>query len=231
MDSGLAESGSAAPGGDLRLHLGCGPHIVSGWQNLDKSPSVLLAAWPRVRSALRTIGLLTAVQRAGFPRGIIYADASKHIPYADESVSYIYTSHMLEHLSDWQARNLVSECARVLVPGGVVRIATPDLATLVDSYHRRDFSHRKTQELPGRAFMSELGTFVEREGTAGQRLLWRVFSAAPHQWLYDAESLAALLEENGLAHAVERSFREGRVPELEILETRPRSLFMEASKP
>jgi SAM-dependent methyltransferase len=46
----------------------------------------------------------------------------------------VYHSHMLEHLPGWQAEPFMAECARVLKPGGVLRVAIPDLETICRLY-------------------------------------------------------------------------------------------------
>lgn len=51
--------------------------------------------------------------------------------FADASITEIYASHVLEHLS--HNREFVAalrECHRVLVPGGILRISVPDMDTL-----------------------------------------------------------------------------------------------------
>lgn len=220
-----------APNGELRLHLGCGPDIVPGWENLDKSPSVLLAKFPRVRAALFRARIINEQQAQGFPEGAIHVDLAKGIPYPDESARYAYTAHMIEHLSRWQGLRVMRECLRVLSPGGTVRVVTPNLRDLVDSYLNHDFPPQHQMETAADSFMSELQTFREIEGSRSRQLLWRLTSGVPHQWMYDQESLMSLLREAGFPDPVVRTYREGLVPDLDKLEHRPRSIFVEATKP
>jgi predicted SAM-dependent methyltransferase len=51
------------------------------------------------------------------------------LPFAAESVTLIYSEHMLEHLPAHTGARVLREAYRVLAPGGVLRIATPDLET------------------------------------------------------------------------------------------------------
>jgi hypothetical protein len=51
-----------------------------------------------------------------------------------------------------------------------------------------------------------------------------------HHWMYNEVSLATLLERNGFAHVERRKFREGLCPDLQLIEVREESLFLEAVK-
>jgi hypothetical protein len=82
---------------------------------------------------------------------------------------------------------------------------------------------------PADSFMQQLETHRDVEGSRAQQLI-RKFVFAPHQWLYDQDSLALLFTEAGFDNPVVRGFREGGVPDLEQLEHRPGSLFMEATR-
>jgi predicted SAM-dependent methyltransferase len=214
-------------GGDLKLHLGCGSTVVDGWENIDKSPNVHLARMPRLRAALARVRVLTEEQAtAFFPAGIVRADVRKGIPYPDNSARFVYSSHMIEHLSRWQALELLGECRRVLAPGGVIRIATPDLAQLVDEYRAGETGRDPTA---ADSFMRQLETFREAPGSLVQKLVRRL-ATAPHQWLYDETSLSHLLAEAGFVEPTHYEHHEGDFPDLEQLEIRPGSLIMQARR-
>lgn len=219
---------SAAPLTGLRLHLGCGSTVVPGWENIDKSPSVVLARVPALRRTLAAAGVLTADQaNARFPPGIIRADVRRGLAYGDGVASFVYSSHMIEHMARSQGLQLVRECCRVLEPGGMLRLATPDLSAMVESYGQ---GWSRAGEPAADAFMGGLGHFVEQPGSRLGGVLRRLFTA-PHQWLYDAESLTRLLEEGGFVDVAERDFRESALPDIDLLEERLGSLFVEARRP
>jgi predicted SAM-dependent methyltransferase len=218
---------NAAPS-DLKLHLGCGSTVVPGWENLDKSPSITLGRVPGLRRTLAAARVLTPAQaKAAFPAGIVRADVRRGLPYPNGSARYVYSSHMIEHLARWQGLALVRECARVLQPGGFLRLATPDLALIVEDYgrHRGDGDGAAADR-----FMSDLGTFAERPGRRLATALQRLFTA-PHQWLYDANSLTQLLREGGFVDVEARGFRESQLPDIDLLEHRDGSLFVEGRRP
>lgn len=82
---------------DIKLHLGCGKRFIPGWVHID---------------------------RAYFEH-IDYFDITK-LPYEDNSVSIIYNSHLIAYFDREEIKSLLKEWYRVLKPGGVLRIATPD---------------------------------------------------------------------------------------------------------
>jgi predicted SAM-dependent methyltransferase len=189
---------------------------------------VLLARVPGLRPVLAAARVLNADQAgAVFPPGIVHADVRGGLTYPDASAAYVYSSHMIEHMARWQGLALVRECFRVLAPGGMLRFATPDLAQVIERYRQ---GRSRADEPAADTLMGGLGHFVEQPGPKLAAILRRLFTA-PHQWLYDGESLTLLLREAGFADVTTRGFRESSLPDIELLEERRDSLFVEARRP
>lgn len=68
----------------------------------------------------------------------IYLDATKKFPFDDAVFNYVYSEHMIEHISREAGEFMLQECYRVLKQGGRIRIATPDLAKIVNLYALRE---------------------------------------------------------------------------------------------
>jgi len=49
------------------------------------------------------------------------------LPFEDNSMDVVYSSHFLEHLSQEQADFVLKESQRVLKKDGIIRIVVPDL--------------------------------------------------------------------------------------------------------
>ncbi len=65
-------------------------------------------------------------------------DARTVLPFADDSQSIIYSSHMIEHLDEATLARVLSECRRILKPGGRIRLETPDAERILELYRSND---------------------------------------------------------------------------------------------
>jgi len=66
-------------------------------------------------------------------------DARGGLPYSERTVDGVYSEHFFEHLTQTEGLGFLRECRRVLKPGGVVRIAMPDLDELIRRYTSEDW--------------------------------------------------------------------------------------------
>jgi len=91
------------------LNIGCGATHHPSWVNIDMAPPTL---------------------------GVRYVNILKGLPFADNSFSYAYSSHVLEHLTPVDADKFLLECRRVLAPNGILRLVVPDLEGIAREYIR-----------------------------------------------------------------------------------------------
>jgi SAM-dependent methyltransferase len=63
-------------------------------------------------------------------------DLTKPLPYEDESVDAIYSSHVIEHFSRAEWEDIRKDWARVIKPGGTIEIRCPDIYRLCADYHK-----------------------------------------------------------------------------------------------
>lgn len=59
--------------------------------------------------------------------GDIPIDITHHFPIRDESINTIFSSHLIEHIHQFQIDKFLSECYRVLSKDGILITATPSL--------------------------------------------------------------------------------------------------------
>jgi len=89
------------------VNIGCGNVFHLNWINLD-----LISCSPNV----------------------ISWDFRYGIPYNSGDISVCYSSHLIEHLMQVEAKKLVNECFRVLKSSGIIRLVVPDLEAIARNY-------------------------------------------------------------------------------------------------
>ena len=96
----------------VALNLACGVYFISNsdWVNVD---------WEANSPEVQQMNL------------------SKPLRFESEKFDFVYTSHFIEHINYLQAEMLLEECYRVLSPGGVIRIITPDFEKICREYLRQ----------------------------------------------------------------------------------------------
>ena len=90
------------------LNLGCGAHYHRDWVNVDF--------------------------RLNSPEVMPYNLLGRSLPFRSDVFDAVYHSHLLEHFPKRYAPIFLQECFRVLKPGGVIRIAVPDLERIAQLY-------------------------------------------------------------------------------------------------
>jgi predicted SAM-dependent methyltransferase len=181
------------PASDLRLNLGCGPQTLTGWINVD------IARGPEID---------------------VVWDLRKSLPFKNESCAVIFCEHMIEHLSRSDAETFLSECYRVLQPGGVIRLSTPDAERFLRSYAGDGEFLRHT-------------AFPEKIETSLDRINQMMRENGQHLWVYDRDSLALALKRAGFSSVIEQGFGESKDPRLRDLDAQGRafeSLYIEGVK-
>ena len=64
----------------------------------------------------------------------IFHDLASPLPFADGSFDGIYACRVMEHLSPAHGDRFVTDLSRLLKPGGVCRLSTPDLEEIAEEY-------------------------------------------------------------------------------------------------
>lgn len=118
-----------------------------------------------------------------------FMDAGKPFPFPDASFNYVYSEHLFEHLTYPQAQNMLKESYRVLKPGGVIRIATPNLRFLLGLYQD-----------PEKPLHKEYIAYTAKNGELPPTAVYvinRFHTAWGHQIIYDKETLTEVLQQAG----------------------------------
>ena len=184
----------------ILINLGSGPNGIDGWVNYDWGVLPLLGKFPLLRNLMIKIKLLPSNYAISWPK-IRLHDLRKRLPMNDNSVDFIYCSHVMEHFEKYETEALLRECKRVLKKNGKVRIVLPDLKKMVVSYKGAD------------NFCREFFGF-DKDKKYGLM----AYFIRGHQWMYDKKSLQSILKKNGFSKVVECKFRRGECPDIERLD-------------
>ena len=132
------------------LNLGCGQTYHEDWVNVDFRPQ---------------------------PPQVVGYDLSLGIPFPDDLFDVVYHSHIIEHFPRATAAAFMRECWRVLRPGGILRLAAPDLEGAARAYLQAlDAARRGEPEADDRhEWMTvELVDQLARHHSGGEMLeFWR----------------------------------------------------------
>jgi predicted SAM-dependent methyltransferase len=167
------------------LQLGSGPHLLPGWLNTDVEPWL---------------------------EGHVYLDAAKPFPLPDRAFDFIFTEHMIEHVTYQEGAAMLGECYRVLKSGGTLRVATPNLQGLVAL-----FSPAKTDLQ--RQYVDRMSRLYFPAATPHECLaLNGMFYNWGHRFIYDPSTLHRLLESVGFRQVIQQAVGESSEPRLRGLE-------------
>lgn len=191
-----------------KLHIGCGGNTLDGWLNSDYEPAL---------------------------SDVVHLDATGTFPFGDGVFDFVFSEHMIEHVSYGGGLAMLRECHRVMKPGGRIRISTPDLAFLVDLYRTdksplqeayiRWASAEFIRGIPGPDDAFVINNFVRDWG---------------HLFIYDEKTLRASLVAAGFTDVVRCALNESPDAVLRGLENEARmppgflaleSFTLEATKP
>jgi predicted SAM-dependent methyltransferase len=170
-------------------------------------------------TTLVKLGLLDKSYDLKWPN-ISLVNLNHELPDEDESVDFIYCSHVLEHFERQKTVNILRECRRVLKDKGAIRIVLPDLSKLIKDYSDADKFNREYFGFDKDLYVGWMG------------IIKRMFIRG-HQWMYDKKSAKELLIESGFKKIKLFSFRKGEVPNLDKLDLKMHqklSMYYEAKK-
>jgi predicted SAM-dependent methyltransferase len=138
-----------------KAQIGCGPNYLDGFINID----------------------------GNFQRKTDYLlDVRAGLPFPDDSIDFLYSCHMMEHLHVDETIQLLRECRRVLAPEGYLRLTLPDFA-----YIAAIISGEQVSDFPRR--------FNSREGQAINHL----FCDGQHKYAFSRELIEELARDVGFS--------------------------------
>jgi predicted SAM-dependent methyltransferase len=177
--------------GLIMLNIGCGTDYKSGWINVDNNSD-------------HNIDQLD-----------VNWDMRKPLPIDDNTVDFIFNEHFVEHLTPEEARVVLTDLMRVLKPGGIMRIAMPDLASVVNDYLNVPLNKDPVIKDHGLGFIQTKAEWMNMS-----------FRWWGHKWLYDWDELVRRFNEIGYSKLTRAKLRQSKYKELKKLEVRDGSILI-----
>jgi len=200
-----------------KVNFGAGNISPNGWICLDNSPSVILAKLPyfmEVKKIMYKAGIISKnILKTRWPRNLVYWDLRWGVPFKNNSVDIIFTSHFLEHLPKNDSYKFLKKCYKILKNRGVIRIVVPDINILLERYR---------------------GDYETDPSFAAEEFNQRIFEGGQHKYMYNFDLLYKILTEIGFKNTKKMDYRKSKIVDIDKLET-PKlkyytSLYIEANK-
>lgn len=188
----------------MRLNIACGPNVFASdkWINYDRED--MRSYFEALKQFKSFAGMpehqakLARYLQGGGTLDFRMRDLRKGFPeHASGSIDAIYLGQMIEHVNPfYEARPLIIECKRMLKPGGVLKITTPDIDILIDAYKNGDMA-KFASEQPAfyKDFHPSAQLAMLMYGSSGQHCTWDNYEG--HMFLYSRASISMLLAGSG----------------------------------
>lgn len=209
----------------VKVHLGCGSFTPQGWINVDGSWNAWLAKWPLIRNILKTFHIIPSeIANIDWDKNILVHDVRKRLPFSNDSVDAIYSSHLLEHLYLIEAKLLLKECYKILKTNGILRLVVPNLKSIISDYTEQT---NVAIDEP-KADILNMKLLLRNESQIKKNIFYKIYTFwmdfHSHKWMYDAESLTYHMKVAGFAKVRECSFLESRIDDIHVIEKAERVL-------
>jgi len=127
-----------------------------------------------------------------------YWDLRRGLPFPENSVSTLYSSHVLEHFSHREILRLLADCFRVLKPGGELSACVPDASVYLDGYAVPSRFDRTHMSYAPAVYSDQRMDIVN----------YIAYMDGQHKYMFDRENLMHVLRESGFQNVRLREFNQ-----------------------
>ncbi len=172
----------------IKLDLGAGDRKMEGWTSVDRNGKCVLNL-----------------------------DLAAPMPFPDNSVSIIYSSHVLEHFNISELFALLNECKRILKVGGIFSAAVPNARIYIEAYQSpKDFKPEFfCRYKPAYNFNSKIDYINHMAYMDGH-----------HKYMFDEGNLVVILKKAGFKQVRLRGFDKS----LDLVARDYQSIYVQAVK-
>lgn len=171
---------------ERKLQIGAGSNLLEGWLNTTLYP---------------------------FKQNSYFMDATIRFPIPDNTFSYVFSEHVIEHVLFEKGAIMLSESFRILKSGGRIRIATPDLAQIIKLYSQ---PQGDDQQQYIKWIMDTFRPHIGEYNPA--HVINQSFHGWEHVFIYDEPTLQHALEQAGFVDVKRVHPNESDDPNLQNIE-------------
>lgn len=149
-------------------------------------------------------------------------DIRKPLRFESESTSRILAEHVIEHVPFLSGYSFLLECRRILVPGGVLRLAFPDVGRMVAmGVDQQERTHYFVLGKVAEAFSEVLaehpdaGELLRAEGSPERCAVRSLLVGWHHESAWTEFSAAAVLLTVGFSRVLGRKYGVGELGEFD----------------
>lgn len=154
----------------LKLQLGSGENFMEEWLNTDILPLDIR---------------------------VLFLDVTHRFPFRDNTFNYIYSEHMVEHIPYEKGYSAFKECYRILKPGGIIRIATPDISFLIELFRTDKTKIQKDY------IKWSIDTYMSQVNICSETfVINNFFYNWQHQFIYDFNIFKRTMEDIGFVNVI-----------------------------
>lgn len=161
-----------------RVHLGCGERKLKEWLNVD------------------------------IYTGDIFLDLNKKLPFKNNSIDYVYSHHLIEHLEQQPAIDFLKEIYQICRHGAKIRLVTPDLDNLIKIFQEPE----KYQEIIN--FYCKETKFIHPV----EFLNMTIRQLDEHKYIYNFDFLKMILEKIGFKNITKQEYGKSEIKEFDKLD-------------
>lgn len=132
----------------------------------------------------------------------LWWDLVDGIPFPDNSVDEIYSSHVFEHIPPDGLVVLLRDCLRTLAPGGSISVCVPDARLFLDAYSQKRFFVDQNNERCWKKGWFETGSLIDQ-------INYIAYMGGEHRLMFDESNLPAFLRHAGFHDVSIREFQNG----------------------
>lgn len=143
-------------------------------------------------------------------------DLLEPLPFDDNSIEQIYSSHLLEHFCFPDLIKLLKECYRVLIPNGIFEASVPNMMPYIEAYANPEKF----------VFPHEVDNNVFHYYSKIDYINYMGHLNGTHHFMFDDENLPLIINSIGFRNVRLRDFKKG----LDLLERKDESIYVEGMK-